>query len=447
MAGLFHWIKSNSGKLLDPDRDARVERAARHLEKQLAVQRKAFALDTALQDVELFTEDIPLVTRHAYRSLVSRAWRDGELSEGEHKTLDWAAQKLGLDEPVRRELQQQVGLRAFRDLLGRAIDDGVLDENETASLHRFAANLDFPLGQLMRLYFVSECDGLLRGLFLTAIEDGRLARDEWARLTSTVERLGLRQAGLLIAIQKQAERFVEQTLAEMKADGRITQREDELLEWMLSQLITRPEFVCYVNSEVAIVKRVQEIEGGRLPSIQSRRLGLRAGEIVHAESIAEFFRTRQLRSGPRTDAFAGTIIVTDYRTLFDANAMGFEINHRRVLDIRAYQNGFEVSSSGKGSGFYRVSREPELLTRIYRVAVKRANQTIVCSDERLSTRHIPRDVRQRVWQRYGGRCAECAADDYLEFDHIVPVAKGGGNSDVNVQLLCRRCNGKKSDMI
>jgi 5-methylcytosine-specific restriction endonuclease McrA len=52
-----------------------------------------------------------------------------------------------------------------------------------------------------------------------------------------------------------------------------------------------------------------------------------------------------------------------------------------------------------------------------------------------------------VWQRYGGRCAECKADTYLEFDHIIPVAKGGGNSDTNVQLLCRKCNLTKSDNI
>jgi 5-methylcytosine-specific restriction endonuclease McrA len=83
---------------------------------------------------------------------------------------------------------------------------------------------------------------------------------------------------------------------------------------------------------------------------------------------------------------------------------------------------------------------------MYRVAVKKANQTIVVADGR-STRHIPRDVRQRVWQRYGGQCAECGATDYLEFDHVIPVARGGSNAEANVQLLCRRCNGKKSDMI
>jgi len=63
---------------------------------------------------------------------------------------------------------------------------------------------------------------------------------------------------------------------------------------------------------------------------------------------------------------------------------------------------------------------------MYRVAVRKANQTIVVQDEK-STRHIPRDVRQRVWQRYGGQCAECGATEYLEFDHVIPVARGGSN--------------------
>ncbi|MCE9526131.1 MAG: HNH endonuclease [Planctomycetales bacterium] len=60
---------------------------------------------------------------------------------------------------------------------------------------------------------------------------------------------------------------------------------------------------------------------------------------------------------------------------------------------------------------------------------------------------MPRDVRQRVWQKYGGRCADCGSDQYLEFDHIVPLARGGSDSDSNVQLLCRGCDQKKSDPI
>jgi hypothetical protein len=298
----------------------------------------------------------------------------------------------------------------------------------------------------IREYFATECEGLLRGLFLTSIADGRIVADEWSRLVDTAQKLGLTRAELLEAIQQQAERFVEQCLADVKLDERITPQEEELLAWLLTNIISRVEFRHYVRSEVAGVKALEAVESGRLPSISSQRLGLRAGEIVHAESPAQFARTRQLRNGPRTDVFNGRLTLTDDRLLFDSTELGMEINHRRVLDITAYANGFEVAANGKGTGIYLPAVEPTMFARMYRVAVRKANQTIVASDER-RTRHIGRDVRQRIWQRYGGQCAECGARDYLEFDHIIPVAKGGSNSESNVQLLCRRCNGNKSDMI
>lgn len=37
--------------------------------------------------------------------------------------------------------------------------------------------------------------------------------------------------------------------------------------------------------------------------------------------------------------------------------------------------------------------------------------------------------------------------DFMDVDHIVPVSKGGSNDLENLQLLCRKCNGKKSDKI
>lgn len=48
------------------------------------------------------------------------------------------------------------------------------------------------------------------------------------------------------------------------------------------------------------------------------------------------------------------------------------------------------------------------------------------------------------------RCAQCGesgAASSLEIDHIVPLAKGGGNHLLNMQVLCRACNSAKSDNI
>ena len=60
---------------------------------------------------------------------------------------------------------------------------------------------------------------------------------------------------------------------------------------------------------------------------------------------------------------------------------------------------------------------------------------------------IPEDVRAFVWSRDNGSCVRCGAESDLQFDHIIPVAKGGGNSYQNVQVLCGDCNRLKGDSI
>jgi 5-methylcytosine-specific restriction endonuclease McrA len=60
---------------------------------------------------------------------------------------------------------------------------------------------------------------------------------------------------------------------------------------------------------------------------------------------------------------------------------------------------------------------------------------------------IPAAVRRAVWQRDQGRCAKCGCRDRLEFDHIVPISRGGANTERNIELLCELCNRGKSDRI
>jgi len=67
--------------------------------------------------------------------------------------------------------------------------------------------------------------------------------------------------------------------------------------------------------------------------------------------------------------------------------------------------------------------------------------------DRLSRPIIPEAVRHEVWRRDGGRCVHCGSQENLEFDHIIPISKGGANTARNIQLLCEACNRKKSDKI
>jgi len=74
-------------------------------------------------------------------------------------------------------------------------------------------------------------------------------------------------------------------------------------------------------------------------------------------------------------------------------------------------------------------------------AIARVSQS---ESEPATTRQpIPDEVKMLVWQRDGGRCVKCGSQENLEFDHIIPVSKGGSNTARNLQLLCERCNRSK----
>jgi len=60
---------------------------------------------------------------------------------------------------------------------------------------------------------------------------------------------------------------------------------------------------------------------------------------------------------------------------------------------------------------------------------------------------IPEDVKIYVWRRDNGKCVTCGSKKNLEYDHIIPVSRGGSSTKRNVQILCERCNREKRDNI
>ena len=71
----------------------------------------------------------------------------------------------------------------------------------------------------------------------------------------------------------------------------------------------------------------------------------------------------------------------------------------------------------------------------------------LASKPEISREPIPESVRMFVWRRDGGKCVKCGTKENLEFDHIIPVSKGGSNTERNIQILCEQCNREKSDKI
>lgn len=69
------------------------------------------------------------------------------------------------------------------------------------------------------------------------------------------------------------------------------------------------------------------------------------------------------------------------------------------------------------------------------------------SDNIFQRERISDTVKREVWRRDGGKCTKCENRYKLEYDHIIPISRGGSNTVRNLELLCEGCNRKKSDKI
>ena len=83
----------------------------------------------------------------------------------------------------------------------------------------------------------------------------------------------------------------------------------------------------------------------------------------------------------------------------------------------------------------------------YPSAAKKSKKRKKAEVKKPRREYIPSDVKIFVWRRDEGRCVECGSQERLEYDHIIPITKGGSNTARNLQLLCERCNRKKGASI
>jgi hypothetical protein len=89
----------------------------------------------------------------------------------------------------------------------------------------------------------------------------------------------------------------------------------------------------------------------------------------------------------------------------------------------------------------RARRQDARLQRLRKIRA-REERVVAARRER-----IPAEVRAFVWRRDDGRCVNCGSEDDLQFDHLIPWSRGGGNGVENIQILCGICNREKGDAV
>jgi HNH endonuclease len=88
-----------------------------------------------------------------------------------------------------------------------------------------------------------------------------------------------------------------------------------------------------------------------------------------------------------------------------------------------------------------------LLTLYFTISISKHATASEQPEVARDSRYISPQLRQAVWTRCGGMCVQCQSRSLIEYDHILPLSKGGATSYENLQILCRTCNRHKSDHI
>lgn len=442
------WLKKAVVDAYDPQRAERVKQLADKLFNDLKVKQKQFNLQQSIAGLEIAKGELREATENVFCRLLENVWRDGTVSEAEMKTVQWVQHSLAFAEADAIVIRKKYAIDQFRAAYIQAMQDGHLSDDEYANLNRISQTVGESAATFCRELFHQEGESFLQAMFLSCVEDGVLVADEWRTLKETSQRLGIAETEFFQLVEVPAKRFVEHVLADAKADEQLSADERTQIEELLTTLKLDRAFCTYVRNEMDELYWAHEISLGRLPIIQPPPgVELKAGEMVHAHISADLCIVRALKSGPTKDIYKGTVTLLDGRAVFQSPTKAESISYGRIISLRARAKLIDFQLNGKPTWQLLPRDEAPLFSLIFAKAVALANQTATRITEGLPSRHISRDVRRRIWLKYGGQCVDCGAKDYLEFDHIIPVAKGGSNAEANVQLLCRRCNLKKSDHI
>jgi len=239
--------------------------------------------------------------------------------------------------------------------------------------------------------------------------------------------------------------FFNRELALLSMDGEATPEIQRVLEEYVTALDPPSNVSKSLFQTLARMRQIHCIRTGNIKPITNvTGLVIRNSEIVWYQGDASLV-TQDRSSGKILHL--GRLFVTNLRMVFTSRTAPDQYQYSDINAVEVEKDQVYITGKSQRTCADFAVAAPEIVAEYIRYAVRAFHRQVDVGFNKNGSRHIPQEIKTAVWQRDVGKCVQCGATDYLEFDHIIPVAKGGANTTQNVQLLCRRCNGNKSDKI
>ncbi|MEV6430069.1 TerD family protein [Nocardia sp. NPDC051463] len=266
--------------------------------------------------------------------------------------------------------------------------------------------------------------------------------EDWAALWASLRYQRIDESAGREALREAALSYVERLVTFAFADGEVELAEFEAFEHAIAELALSGPLIEDLRRRMHRGRTLSRLRAGDLPMIRTPGLHLDPEEKVHLDLPA--IHVRQLARGPKlTD---GRLIGSNKKLRFVGADTGIELPWARIVSVHREQNTVVLAAtSARGGATFEVA-DPDYVAAALEGALRVAKRLILTPGQR-DTRSIPQEVKAEVWQRDGGKCVECGDGHYLEFDHIIPLSRGGATSASNLQILCRACNRTKGARI
>ncbi|PXX60444.1 stress response protein SCP2 [Nocardia tenerifensis] len=265
---------------------------------------------------------------------------------------------------------------------------------------------------------------------------------EWAALWASLRYQRIDENAGREALRDAALSYVERLVAFTFADGEVEHDELAAFEHAVKELALAGPLIEDLRRRMHRGRTLSRLRSGDLPVIRTPGLHLDPEEKVHLDLPA--VHVRQLARGPRLTE--GRLIVSNKKLRFVGDGTGTELPWSRVVSVQTEQDTVVLAATSARGGATFTVGDPDYVAAALEGALRVAKRLILTPGQR-DTRSIPQEVKAEVWQRDGGKCVECGDSHYLEFDHIIPLSRGGATSATNLQILCRACNRAKGARI
>ena len=139
--------------------------------------------------------------------------------------------------------------------------------------------------------------------------------------------------------------------------------------------------------------------------------------------------------------------MTDNRLIFSSDTRSFDVRFGRIVSHDGKRGAIYLQRMEKPETIIRLSEIEAVAYAILEAAIALSNQTRLANKGEKPMRQIPRDVRQRVWQRYGGRCASAAHPNILSLTTLFRWRRVEVIPTLTCNSSVAAANSKKSDLI